>query len=71
MLDELSPYPEDRGCAAPTTARLLDIFTGIARHQLTAPDSQVLRTFHPELADLQRQVLDPLDIGASVYSSAT
>ena len=37
-LSELSLYPEDRGCAAPTTARILEIFTGVARHQLTTPD---------------------------------
>lgn len=70
-LTELSLYPEDRGCAAPTTARILEIFTGVARHQLTAPDGTVLRTFHPELTDLQRQVLDLLDIPTSLYSPAT
>jgi transposase len=67
-LAELSLYPEDRGCAAPTTARILEIFTAVARHELTTPDGQVLRTFHPELTGLQRQVLDLLDIPASVYS---
>jgi transposase len=67
-LDELSLYPEDRGCTAPTTARILEIFTSVARHELTAPDATVLRTFHPELTDLQRQVLDLLDIPATVYS---
>ena len=70
-LTELSLYPEDRGCTAPTTARILEIFTGVARHELTAPDGQVLRTFHPELTDLQQQVLDLLDIPASVYSPVT
>ena len=66
-LTELSLYPEDRGCAAPTTARILEIFTGVARHELTATDGTVLRTFHPELTELQAQVLDLLDIPASVY----
>jgi transposase len=70
-LDELSLYPEDRGCTAPTTARILEIFTGVARHELTAPDGTILRTFHPELTDLQRQVLDLLDIPTTVYSPAT
>jgi hypothetical protein len=64
-LNELSLYPEDRGCAAPTTARILEIFTGVARHQLTAPDGTVLRTFQPELTDLQQQVLDLLNITTS------
>jgi hypothetical protein len=69
-LTELSLYREDRGCAAPTTARILEIFTEVARHQLTAPNGTVLRTFQPELTDLQRQVLDLLDIPTSVYSPA-
>jgi transposase len=70
-LTELSLYPEDRGCAAPTTARILEIFADVARHDLTAPDGTVLRTFHPELTDLQHQVLDLLDIPVSVYQPAT
>jgi hypothetical protein len=70
-LDELSLYPEDRGCTAPTTARILEILTGVARHELTAPDDTVLRTFHPELTDLQHQVLNLLNIPTSAYHPAT
>jgi transposase len=70
-LTELSLYPEDRGCAAPTTARILEIFTGVARHELTDGDGTVLRTFQPDLTELQRQVLDLLDIPTSLYSPAT
>ena len=63
--------PEDRGCTAPTAARILEIFSGVARHELAAPDGTVLRTFHPELTHLQRQVLDLLNIPATVYSPVT
>ncbi len=70
-LDQLSLYPEDRGCAAPTTARILEIFTGVARHELTDTDGTVLRTFQPELTELQTQVLDLLDIPTSVYRPVT
>jgi len=69
-LKQLSLYPEDRGCAAPTTARILEIFAGVARHHLTTPDGTILRTFHPELTDLQRQILDLLDIPCSIYTPA-
>ena len=69
-LSELSLYPEDRGCAAPTTARVLEIFSDVARHDLTAGDGTVLRTFQPELTDLQHQVLDLLDIPTSAYRPA-
>ena len=50
------------------TARILEVFTGVARHQLAAPDGSVLRTFQPELTDLQHQVLDLLNITARVYN---
>jgi hypothetical protein len=69
-LTQLSLYPEDRGCAAPTTARILEIFTGLARHHLHDPDGRRVQTFHPELTDLQTQVLDLLDIPASTYTNA-
>jgi len=68
-LTELSLYPEDRGCAAPTAARVLEIFTGVARHHLIR-DGQVTQTFQPELTQLQRQVLDLLDIPTSDYTTA-
>jgi hypothetical protein len=50
-----SLYPEDRGCAAPTAARILEIFTGVARRHLTA---------------LQRHVLDLLDAPTGVDNPA-
>ncbi|MFU8841919.1 MAG: IS1634 family transposase [Nitriliruptoraceae bacterium] len=66
-LAELSLYPEDRGCAAPTAARVLEIFTGVARHHLHR-DGQLVQTFQPELSELQQQVLDLLDIPTSAYT---
>jgi transposase len=70
-LDQLSLYPEDRGCKAPTTARILEIFTGLTRHHLYNANGQPVQTFHPELTDLQRQVLDLLDIPTSAYTPWT
>jgi transposase len=69
-LAELSLYPEDRGCATPTTARVLEIFAGTARHHLRDADGQPLQTFHPDLNALQRQILDLLDIPETVYTPA-
>jgi transposase len=67
-LTQLSLYPEDRGCTTPTTARVLEIFTGLARHHLHDTDGGRVQTFQPELSDLQAQVLDLLDIPTSVYT---
>lgn len=69
-LAELSLYPEDRGCAAPTATRVLEIFEPLARHRLHDSHGRHLKTFQPKLTDLQRQVLELLDIPQSVYSDA-
>ena len=68
-LNQLSLYPEDRGCAAPTAARVLEIFTGLARHHLTDRNGHHIQTFQPQLTELQALVLDLLDIPHSVYTS--
>jgi transposase len=70
-IPNLAVYPEDRTCTAPTTARIIDLFEHVARHHLTTPDGTVLRTFAPELTDLQHQILDLLDIPTAVYTTTS
>ena len=65
---ELSLYPEDRGCRAPTATRVLDIFAGLTRHRLLQ-QGQPVQVFLPELSPLQRQVLDLLGIPATAYTT--
>lgn len=60
-------YPEDRACRAPTAARVLEIFSGLARHSLIA-DGQILRVFEPELSALQRDVLGLLGVPQAAYA---
>jgi hypothetical protein len=68
-IKQLSLYPEDRGCAAPTAARVLDIFHGLARHHLHDQHGHHIQTFAPQLTDLQQLVLDLLNIPHSTYTS--
>ena len=67
--DALPLYPEDRACRAPTAARVLEIFSGLARHRLIE-DGQTVRTFQPELSALQHEVLGLLGISPVVYTGA-
>lgn len=67
-IKQLSIYPEDRGCATPTAARVLDIFDGLARHQLIDRNGRLVQTFQPQLTELQQLVLDLLDIPHSLYT---
>lgn len=63
-------YPELRNCPAPSAPRILEIFTGLQRHQLHAGDD-VAQIFEPELTPLQHQVLDLLHVPANVYTANT
>ncbi len=68
-MQQLSLYPEDRGCAAPTGARVLDVFTGLAYHYLTGRHGRPVHGFAPQLTELQALVLDLLDIPHSIYTA--
>jgi transposase len=70
-LQQLSMYPEDRGCAAPTTRRILDIFRDLTRHHIQDPHGNTLKTFHPQPNDLQTQILDLLNIPTTTYNPTT
>ena len=67
-LAELSLYPEDRGCRAPTATRVLAIFSGLARHRLLNGD-HLAQVFPPQLSALQRQVLDLLGVPETTYTA--
>ena len=67
-LTELSLSPEDRGCAAPTAARVLAIFDDLARHRLLHGETLV-QSFPPELSPLHQQVLTLLDVPSSAYTA--
>lgn len=61
-------YPEFRGCAAPSTARIIEIFADLTRHQLRH-DGRLVQTFQPELSPLHQQVLQLLDVPTTNYTS--
>jgi hypothetical protein len=44
---QLSLYPEDRSCPAPTAARILDIFASLARHHLLDHHGRLVQGFAP------------------------
>ncbi len=60
-------YPELRACAAPSAARILEIFANVSRHRLSI-HNETVKVFQPELTPLQLQVLDLLHIPASAYT---
>lgn len=65
-LQSLPLYPETRLCRAPTTDRLLDLFRDLQRHDLYAGQRR-MQVFHPQLSDLQTQVLGLLGVPDSAY----
>jgi quinol monooxygenase YgiN len=61
-------YPEFRGCTAPSTERIVEIFADLTRHQLHR-DGQLVQTFQPELSPLHQQVLQLLGVPITSYLS--
>ena len=65
-IESLPLYPEGRACRRPTTRKLLDLFDGVQRHQLTLsgrePECMVT-----QLSPSQKQILKLLGISAKSY----
>lgn len=65
-ITSLPIYPEDRLCRAPTTVRLLEIL-GDLRSNVLLRRNTVIQTFHPDLSDIQRDILRLLGVPLSAY----
>jgi len=60
-IEELPLYPEERQCKRPTTLQVFRLFSLMERHLLYRKE-KLLQIFHPEITDLQRQILTLLGI---------
>lgn len=65
-ISSLPLYPEERDCRAPSTERILDLFQSLQRHRLHQNRS-VLKTFEPELSQLQSDILKLLGLAPSAF----
>ncbi len=68
--DHIPLYPEYRNCPAPSTERILEIFSDTARHDLYQHGALV-QTFPPELTTQQLQILDLLGLPATKYTKSS
>jgi len=66
-VEALPLYPEERLTHRPTAEQVFRLFSLTQRHVLEHR-GRVVRTFEPELTDLQRQVLALLGVPESVYT---
>lgn len=60
-------YPEERECRAPTADKILQAFAPLRQHHLLR-NGHPIRTFADPLTDLQRTLLDLLQIPTSAYA---
>jgi transposase len=68
-VEHLPLYPEERTTKHPTSEQIFRLFALMQRHVLQQ-DGQDVRTFEPELTDLQQQVLGLLGISEeAIYAS--
>ena len=65
-VDTLALYPEERETPRPTAEQVFRLFSLTQRHVLEH-DGQHVRSFEPELTDLQHQVLHLLGVPRNLY----
>ena len=65
-LKSIPLYPEERKCRAPTADKILGLFEPLRRHRLFESGRPV-KTFWDELTDVQRTILELLQIPTSAY----
>ena len=65
-MKSLPIYPEGRQCKAPTSTRVLALFENLQCHHLLE-DGVPVKTFNPQLTELQRRVLELADVPLGVY----
>jgi len=61
-------YPEGRKCSAPTADKILALFEPLRRHRLLR-SNKLVQTFYDDLSDIQRLVLELLNISAKPYGA--
>lgn len=62
-------YPEERECAAPTMARLLDVF-GDLRRNVVRDAGKIVKVFPPELRDIHTTTLEILGMTERKYQES-
>lgn len=67
-IEHLPLYPEDRECHAPSTERVLEVFSTLQRHRLRR-QGRLIETFEPQLTDLHRQILAILRIPTLAFQN--
>lgn len=65
-LKSIPLYPEERSCRAPTAHKILGLFEPVRRHRLFH-HRRLVKTFWDELTDVQRLVLELLDVPTSAF----
>ena len=65
-LASIAIYPEERASARPTAAQVLRLFSHVERHELRS-DGASVKTIHPDLTSLQKEVLRLIDVPISAY----
>jgi transposase len=65
-IKELPIYPEERTCERPTTEQILRLFS-LCQRDVLIRHSKVVQVFDVELTELQRQVLELLDLPKTAY----
>jgi hypothetical protein len=65
-IESTPSYPEEQACSAPMADKILGLFESVRVHHLLQ-SGRLVQTFWGELTEAQLQVLELLEVPASVY----
>ena len=68
-LTSLPIYPEGRDCKRPATARLVELFESVQRHEVNMGDGAT-RVLVTELTPVQRQIIELFGLDPRSYGNA-
>jgi transposase len=66
-MKKISLYPEERECRAPTAERIFELFSPLQFHRLKKGE-KLEQVFHPELSQIQEQVVHMLGVPISRFT---
>jgi len=67
-LKSIPIYPEERECQHPTAPSIIRAFQNVEKFEVVDRDDNVTEYFPPLLTPLQKQILNLMDVPATLYA---
>ena len=66
-IESLPVYPEQRECKYPTTQSIIRVFSDVEKFEVRDKDGKENEYFPPALSQLQKQILDLMEVPQNIF----